>query len=192
MHGGPEFIPWHREMVNRLEEMLRQINPQLSLHYWDWTQDPRSIPNANMGGGITGNLNLFTPDFMGYGGIFSLSIGTPWQNAIGPWLSDGFYLPGASPERSAKLWMQIVTELKNRGVSDIFIACVDGLKGFPEAIEAVYPQTQVQLCMAHMVRHALSYVSHQDRKAIATDRKMIYQATTLDEAERQITQFEET
>ena len=99
VHGGPEFIPWHREIVNRLEEMLRQINPQLSLHYWDWTQDPRAIPNANLGGGRTGNLNLFTPDFMGYGGIFSLSIGTPWQNAIGPWRSDGFYLPGASPER---------------------------------------------------------------------------------------------
>jgi putative transposase len=56
--------------------------------------------------------------------------------------------------------MQVVTELKNRGVTDIFIACVDGLKGFPEAIEAVYPQTQVQLCMFHMFRHALSYVSH--------------------------------
>src|SRR5256714_957474 len=87
--------------------------------------------------------------------------------------------------------MQVVTELKNRGVSDIFIACVDGLKGFPEAIEAVYPQTQVQLCMVHMVRHSLSYVSHKDRKAVATDLKTIYQAATLGEAERQLSQFEE-
>ena len=56
VHGGPEFLPWHREIVNRLEGMLRQINPQLSLHYWDWTQDPRAIPNANLGGGATGDV----------------------------------------------------------------------------------------------------------------------------------------
>jgi putative transposase len=87
--------------------------------------------------------------------------------------------------------MQVVTELKNRGVSDIFIACVDGLKGFPEAMEAVYPNTQVQLCMVHMVRHSLSYVSHKDRKVVATDLKAIYQAATLEEAERRLTQFEE-
>ena len=77
VHGGPEFLPWHREIVNRLEGMLRQINPQLSLHYWDWTQDPRSILNANLGGGTTGTLNLFTPNFMGYGGATSQVIGPP-------------------------------------------------------------------------------------------------------------------
>jgi hypothetical protein len=99
VHGTPEFVPWHRELVNRLEEMLRQVNPQLSLHYWDWTQDPRSIPNANLGGGTTGTLNLFTPDFMGYGGQNSQPIGPPWQNAAAPWRSDGFYVPGASPDR---------------------------------------------------------------------------------------------
>jgi putative transposase len=93
----------------------------------------------------------------------------------------------AAENEGAKFWMQVVTELKNRGVQDIFIACVDGLKGFPEAIEA----TQVQLCMVHMVRHALSYVSHRDRKAVATDLKMIYQAATLAEAESQLNQFEE-
>ena len=87
--------------------------------------------------------------------------------------------------------MQVVTELKNRGIQDIFIACVDGLKGFPEAIEAVYPQTQVQLCMVHLVRHSLSYVSHKDRKQVADDLKEIYQAATLAEAERQQTRFEE-
>ncbi len=101
VHGTPEFVPWHRELVNRLEYMLRQINPQLSLHYWDWTQDPRNIPNANLGGGTTGNLNLFTPAFMGYGGPTSQAIGPPWQNATAPWRNDGFYVPGASPDRDS-------------------------------------------------------------------------------------------
>jgi putative transposase len=84
-----------------------------------------------------------------------------------------------------------VTELKNRGVQDIFIACVDGLKGFPEAIEAVFPQAQVQLCLVHLVRHSLSYVSHKDRKQVATDLKAIYHAATLEEGERQLAEFEE-
>lgn len=101
VHGTPEFLPWHRELVNRLEEMLRQVNPQLSLHYWDWTEDPRNIPNANLGGGTTGNLNLFTPDFMGYGGVADQVIGPPWQNATAPWRSDGFYVPNASPDRDS-------------------------------------------------------------------------------------------
>jgi len=87
-------LPWHRELCNRLEEMLRQINPQLSLHYWDWTQDPRAVPNANLGGGTTGTLNLFTPDFMGHGGSGSAAIGESW-------LSAGYYVPGASPHRDA-------------------------------------------------------------------------------------------
>jgi hypothetical protein len=99
VHGGPEFLPWHREIVNRLEGMLRQIDHRVTLHYWDWTQDPRSIPNANLGGGTTGTLNLFTPDFMGYGGPRSQPIGPPWQNAAPPWRLDGYYLPGIFPDR---------------------------------------------------------------------------------------------
>jgi putative transposase len=98
----------------------------------------------------------------------------------------------ASENEGAKFWMQIVTELKNRGVQDIFIACVDGLKGLPEAIEAIYPQTQVQLCIVHLVRHSLSFVSHKDRKQVADDLKEVYHAATLAEAERQLAQFEET
>jgi hypothetical protein len=94
VHGGPEFLPWHREIVNRLEELLRQVNPLLSLHYWDWTQDPRAIPNANLGGGVVGTLNLFTAGFMGYGGSTSAPIGEPW-------LSAGYYVPGATPHRDA-------------------------------------------------------------------------------------------
>ncbi|HEY3406961.1 MAG TPA: tyrosinase family protein, partial [Propionicimonas sp.] len=99
VHGTPEFVPWHRELCNRLEEMLREVDPRLSLHYWDWSQDPRSIPGANLGGGTTGVLNLFTADFMGYGGTTSAPIGPPWQNASAPWRADGFYVPGASPDR---------------------------------------------------------------------------------------------
>lgn len=73
----------------------------------------------------------------------------------------------------------------------IFIACVDGLKGFPEAIEAVFPQTAVQLCIVHMVRYSLNYVSWKLRKDVATDLRAIYTAATVDEAERQLTAFEE-
>ncbi len=89
----------------------------------------------------------------------------------------------------AKFWLQVVTELKNRGVKDIFIACVDGLKGFPEAIEAVFPKAQVQLCIVHMVRHSLNYVSWKQRKEVAEDLKTIYQAPTLEQAEANLEAF---
>jgi putative transposase len=84
---------------------------------------------------------------------------------------------------SAKFWLSVLTELQNRGLKDIFIACCDGLTGLPEAIEAVFPQTEVQLCIVHRVRNALSYVSYKDRKAVAADLKLIYTATTETEAE---------
>lgn len=90
----------------------------------------------------------------------------------------------------AKFWLFVVTELKNRGVKDIFIACVDGLKGFPEAIETVFPDTQVQLCLVHMVRHSLKYVTWRQRKEVATDLKAIYQSSTIEEAEMYLEQFE--
>ena len=82
----------------------------------------------------------------------------------------------------AKFWLQVVTELKNRCVADIFIACVDGLKGFPEAIEAVYPQAAVQLCILHMVRNSLNYVAWNKRDIVASDLRRIYTAATEDEA----------
>ncbi len=91
----------------------------------------------------------------------------------------------------AKFWLQVVTELKSRGVKDIFIACVDGLKGFPEAIETVFPDTQVQLCLVHMVRHSLNYVSWKQRKEVAADLKAIYQSPTIEEAENHLVEFEE-
>lgn len=90
----------------------------------------------------------------------------------------------------AKFWLGVITELKNRGVEDIFIACVDGLKGFPEAIEAVFPKTDVQLCIVHMIRHSLKYVAWKERKVVAADLKMIYTAATDEEAERRLTEFE--
>ena len=90
----------------------------------------------------------------------------------------------------AKFWLQVVTELKNRGVQDIFIACVDGLKGFPEAIEAVFPKTTVQLCIVHMVRHSLNFVSWKLRKTVATDLRSIYIAATIEEAEMRLAEFD--
>ncbi|MGH6628397.1 MAG: IS256 family transposase [Burkholderiales bacterium] len=92
----------------------------------------------------------------------------------------------------AKFWLQVVTELKNRGVQDIFIACVDGLKGFPEAIEAVFPKAAVQLCIVHLVRHSLNYVTWKMRERVATDLKRIYTCATVEEAEQQLEKFEET
>ena len=91
----------------------------------------------------------------------------------------------------AKFWLQVVTELKTRGVQDIFIACVDGLKGFPEAIETVYPKTAVQLCIVHMVRYSLNYVSWKLRKEIAADLRTIYAAATVEEAEQNLNEFEQ-
>jgi len=97
----------------------------------------------------------------------------------------------ASENEGAKFWLSITTELKNRGVKDIFIACVDGLKGFPEAIETIYPKTQVQLCLVHLVRFSLAYVSYKDRKALAADLKLVYRAATVEEAEHKLTEFAE-
>lgn len=92
---------------------------------------------------------------------------------------------------SAKFWLSILTELQNRGLKDIFIACCDGLTGFADAIEAVFPKTGVQLCLVHMVRNSLSYVSYKDRKAVAADLRLIYTSSTEAEAEQQLVIFAE-
>ena len=89
----------------------------------------------------------------------------------------------------AKFWLKIVTELKNRGVQDIYIACVDGLKGFPEAIESVFPKAQVQLCIVHMVRNSLKFVPWKDRGSVAADLKQIYTSANAEAAERSLEAF---
>jgi putative transposase len=89
----------------------------------------------------------------------------------------------------SEFWLQVLTELQNRGVKDIFIVCVDDLKGFPRAIERVYPKTSVQLCIVHMVRASLNYVSWKERRLVAQDLKLIYRAASLEEAERQLADF---
>ena len=96
----------------------------------------------------------------------------------------------AAYSEGAKFWLHVLTELKNRGVRDIFIGCVDGLKGFPEAMEVVFPATEVQLCLVHMVRHSLSYVGWRERKAVAADLKAIYRAATVAQAEQALSAFE--
>lgn len=92
----------------------------------------------------------------------------------------------------AKFWLSVFNELKNRGVTDCFIACVDGLKGLPEAIEAVYPHTRVQLCIVHQVRNNLKYVTWKDRKAVASGLRAIYTAPSVAAASDALTAFNDT
>jgi len=103
-----------------------------------------------------------------------------YKEVLGLWIAQ---------TEGAKFWLQVVTELKNRGVTDIFIACVDGLKGFPEAIESVFPQTEIQLCIVHLVRHSLNFVGWKQRKEVAADLKLIYRAATEAEAETRLDEF---
>ena len=95
----------------------------------------------------------------------------------------------AGQAEGAKFWLQVLTELKNRGVADIFIACVDGLKGFPEAIETLFPETEVQLCIVHQLRASLNYVSWKQRKSVAADLRPVYRASTAEEAEQRLEEF---
>ena len=95
----------------------------------------------------------------------------------------------AAQNEGAKFWLQVLTELQNRGVKDIFIACVDGLKGFPEVIESVYPKAEIQMCIVHMVRASLSYVNWKQRKPVAADLRQIYQAATAQAASQQLDAF---
>lgn len=102
------------------------------------------------------------------------------KELLGMWLSEN---------EGSKFWLSVLTELQNRGLSDIFIACVDGLKGFPEAINTVYPNTKIQLCIVHMVRNSLRFVPWKDKKQVASDLKKIYSSLTVDEAERELLSF---
>lgn len=90
----------------------------------------------------------------------------------------GFYI---SDNEGAKFWMNVLTDIRNRGVKDILIACMDGLTGFPEAVRAIYPDTRIQLCIVHMVRNSTKYVSYKDLKAVCADLKKIYSAPNEEE-----------
>jgi len=96
---------------------------------------------------------------------------------------------GEAEAEGVKFWLKVLTDLKNRGLKDILIACCDGLVGFPQAIETLYPKTQVQLCIVHLIRNCLRYVPWKDAKAVAADLKPIYQAATLEEAEAALDAF---
>lgn len=116
---------------------------------------------------------------------FYLALGVDMEGKkelLGIWISQN---------EGAKFWLNVLTELKNRGLEDILIACVDGLKGFPEAIKTVYPETKVQVCIVHMVRNSLRYVSWKQKKEVAKDLKAIYTAKTEEEAELSLTAFSE-
>jgi putative transposase len=102
------------------------------------------------------------------------------KELLGLWLGEN---------EGAKFWLTCLTDLKNRGLRDIFVACIDGLSGFPEAIRAAYPQATVQLCLVHLVRAALRYVTTEDSKAVVADLKKIYQAATVVEAEQALESF---
>lgn len=102
------------------------------------------------------------------------------KELLGRWLNE---------TEGAKFWLSCLTDLKNRGLADIFIVCVDGLSGFPEAIQAAYPEAKVQLCIVHLVRAALKYVSDADSRAVIADLKKIYQAATVLEGEQELENF---
>jgi putative transposase len=102
------------------------------------------------------------------------------KELLGLWLGEN---------EGAKFWLSCLTDLKNRGLQDIFVACIDGLSGFPEAIRAAYPEATVQLCIVHLVRAALRYVSSEDSQAVVADLKKIYQAATVVEAEQALEAF---
>jgi transposase-like protein len=104
------------------------------------------------------------------------------KELLGLWISEN---------EGAKFWLNVLTEMQNRGVKDILIACVDGLKGFPDAINTAFPKTQIQLCIVHMVRNSMKYVSWKDYKAIAADLKRIYKSVTEEEALLALEQFAE-
>jgi putative transposase len=103
------------------------------------------------------------------------------KEALGLWTGAG---------EGAKFWLGVLTELRNRGVRDIYVVCVDGLRGFPQAIESVFPQAQVQLCIVHLVRNSLNYATWKDLRNVAGDLKPIYRAATATQAELELADFE--
>ena len=106
------------------------------------------------------------------------------REPLGHWIGDG--------GEGANFWLSVVTDLQTRGVQDIFIAAIDGLTGFKDAIQSVFPQTKVQRCIIHQIRYSLKYVVWKDRKAFVADLKTVYQAATREEAEANLQKLEQT
>ena len=102
------------------------------------------------------------------------------KELLGLWIAEN---------EGAKFWLAVLTELKNRGLQDILVACIDGLSGFPDAIATMYPKAKIQLCIVHMMRNSLNYVAWKDRKSVAADLKRIYGSNTVDEAELELEAF---
>jgi transposase-like protein len=102
------------------------------------------------------------------------------KELLGMWISE---------HEGSKFWLSVLTELKNRGLKSIYIACVDGLTGFPDAIKTVFSKTKVQLCIVHLLRNSFKYVSYKERKEVASDLKRIYQSVTAEAAEREVEEF---
>ena len=102
------------------------------------------------------------------------------KELLGMWIAD---------TEGAKFWLNVITEIKNRGVNDILIVCIDGLKGFPEAISTVFPKSEIQLCIVHVIRNSLKYVPYKDYKAVVADLKTIYKSQTEDEARHNLELF---
>ena len=106
------------------------------------------------------------------------------RDVLGHWVSDG--------AEGANFWLKVLTDLQNRGVEDVFIACVDGLAGFGEAIQSIFPLARVQRCILHQIRSSLKYVTWKDRKSFVADLKAIYRASTREEGERNLLRLSET
>jgi len=119
-------------------------------------------------------------------------VGKAWYVAVGANLDGHKELLGLwlAQGEGAKFWLQVITELQARGIQDILILCCDGLKGLPEAVTSIFPQTTVQTCVVHLVRHSLRMTSHEDSKLVAADLKTIYQAATESEALRALETFQ--
>jgi len=180
-----------REIQGHLEEMYQvEVSPSLISEVTDAVmEDARAWQNRPL------------EPFYGIVFLDALYVKMRYEGRVENWavyVALGINLEGrkdvlglwTSATEGAKFWLNVLTELRNRGVRDIYLVCVDGLKGFPQAIESIYPKSQVQLCIVHLVRASMNYVTWQDRKKVVADLKPIYKAVTADEAERQLSQFE--
>ncbi|RMF00544.1 MAG: IS256 family transposase, partial [Alphaproteobacteria bacterium] len=165
---SPSLISRVTEQVR--EEVLawqsRPLDPVYPIVYFD------ALVVKTRDHGTTQNRSVYV--------VFAIDM-RGMKQVLGLWVAD---------HEGAKFWMQVVTELRNRGVDDVLFACVDGLKGFPEAIEAVFPRTTVQTCVVHMVRNSLNLVAWKNRKAIAAGLRTVYRAPTEQAALDALEQFD--